>query len=33
LSTFKPINFVSVKNTMTVSKTGVAISQATVVQL
>lgn len=33
LSTFKPINFVPGKNTMTVSKTGVAISQAAVVQL
>lgn len=33
LSDFKPINFVAGKNTMTVSKTGVAISQAVVVQL
>ena len=33
LSSFKPINFVAGKNTMTVSRTGVAISQAAVVQL
>ena len=33
LSSFKPLNFVPGKNTMTISKTGVAISQAAVVQL
>lgn len=33
LSSFKPIKLVSGKNTMTVSKTGVGLSQAAVMQL
>lgn len=33
LSSFKPMSFVAGRNTMTISKTGVAISQAAVVQL